>query len=231
MDELEKLKEEVYKANIALIEVGLVILTWGNASAITKDRRYIIIKPSGISYDKMRPEDMVILDIEGNVVEGDLRPSSDTPTHLELYRNFPEVNSIIHTHSTHATSFAQAENPIRAIGTTHADYFYGDVPVSRRLTVEETEKDYELNTGRVIVETFRNTNPLKIPCCLVASHGVFVWGRDCKEAVHNAIVIEEIAKMNIFSFLINQKTAGISQHILDKHYYRKHGKKAYYGQI
>ena len=227
---INKLKIDVYKANVALKESGLVLFTWGNVSGITKDRKYVVIKPSGVPYNKISPKDMVVIDLNGKVLEGDLNPSSDTPTHLELYRNFTNINSIVHTHSTNATSFAQAKIPIKALGTTHADYFYGEIPVTRDLTKEEITSDYELNTGKVIVETFTNFSPDQVPACLVASHGVFAWGKSCENAVHNAIIVEEIAKMKIYSLMINADINQISNVLLNKHYLRKHGKNSYYGQ-
>lgn len=225
---LEKIKQQVYEANIELYNSKLVIFTWGNVSARYED--YIVIKPSGVKYEVMKPADMVVLDLTGNVIEGDFNPSSDTPTHIELYNAWSGIKGICHTHSNYATSFAQAGKPITAMGTTHADYFYGDVPCTRELTKEETTTDYEKNTGLVIVETFKNLNYNVIPAVLVKHHGVFSWGKSASESVHNAIVLEEIAKMNFKTNLINCENNKLEQYTLDKHYLRKHGKNAYYGQ-
>lgn len=224
----ENIKKEVYEANVDLVKYNLVIFTWGNVSA--RIDNCVIIKPSGVEYSKMSPNDMVVLDLEGNILEGKYKPSSDTPTHLELYKNFSEIKGICHTHSTYATSFAQAEIGIECFGTTHADYFYGTIPCSRNLTKDEVAANYELNTGKVIVETFKNFDYMKIPGILVNSHGVFAWGKSAKNAVHNAVVIEELAKMNLNTILLTENKKPIPQYILDKHYNRKHGKNAYYGQ-
>ncbi len=226
---LGKLKEEVLKANIDLKKSGLVIHTWGNVSGIDRENNLIVIKPSGVDYSEMKAVDMVVVDMDGNVVEGDLNPSSDTPTHLEIYRNFPCAGGIVHTHSTVATAWAQAGRPIPAMGTTHADYFYGDIPCTRKLRPEEIETDYELNTGRVIVETFRNIDAHAIPAVIVNDHGPFAWGKDPAEAVYNAIVLEEVAKMALMTHSIAGNDA-VDQYLLDKHYMRKHGRDAYYGQ-
>ena len=225
---LESLKEEVFKANLELVKYNLVIFTWGNVSAREGD--YVVIKPSGVDYDTMKADDMVVLDLDGNRIEGKYNPSSDTPTHLELYKAFPEIKGITHTHSNYATSFAQAGKSIEAFGTTHADYFYGDIPVTRYLTKEETEIDYEKNTGKVIIETFKNKDYMAIPGVLVRSHGVFSWGKDAHNSVHNAVVMEELAKMNYQTLVLNQGDNKLPQYTLDKHYNRKHGKNAYYGQ-
>lgn len=225
---LDEIKQKVYDANIELYHSKLVILTWGNVSEKYGD--YIVIKPSGVKYEKMTPNDMVVLDIDGNIIDGKLNPSSDTPTHLELYKSFPNINGICHTHSNYATSFAQSGKPIEALGTTHADYFYGDVPCTRELTKEETETNYEKNTGLVIAEKFKNLDYMAIPAVLVKHHGVFSWGKSASESVHNAIVLEEIAKMNFKTNLINNTNNKLQQYTLDKHYNRKHGKNAYYGQ-
>lgn len=227
---LEQLKEQVWKANLKLPEYGLVTFTWGNVSGIDREKGLFVIKPSGVEYDKLRPEHMVVVDLEGNKVEGDLNPSSDTPTHLELYKAFPECGGIVHTHSSWATSFAQACKPIPAFGTTHADYFYGEIPVTRLMTKEEIENDYEKNTGIVIIEKFKNLDPAAIPGVLVANHGPFAWGTDADNAVHNAVVMDEVAKMAYRSMQLTPRLPQISQNILDKHYLRKHGKNAYYGQ-
>ena len=227
---LEKLKEQVCLANLDLPKYGLVTFTWGNVSAIDREKGLFVIKPSGVEYDKLRPEDMVVVDLEGHKVEGEMNPSSDTPTHLELYKAFPECGGIVHTHSPWATSFAQACRGIQPFGTTHADYFYGEIPATRLMTKEEIENDYEKNTGLVIIETFKNLDPAAIPAVLVSNHGPFAWGTDAKNAVHNAVVLEEVAKMAIRAMQLNPDMPSISQTILDKHYLRKHGANAYYGQ-
>ena len=227
---LEELKQEVLEANLQLPEYGLVTFTWGNVSGICRERNLVVIKPSGVSYDGMKAEDMVVVDLDGNVVEGDLKPSSDTPTHLELYKAFPNLGGIVHTHSRWATSFAQAGIALPALGTTHADTFYGDVPVTRLLTPEEIAGEYEKETGTVIIECFKDMDPMDIPGVLVHSHGPFSWGKDAKEAVHNAVVLEEVAFMAYHTLQLNPEKGRISQEILDKHYYRKHGANAYYGQ-
>jgi len=229
---MRKLKEEVCAANLALVKHGLVIFTWGNVSAIDREKNLVVIKPSGIDYDKMKPEDMVALDLDGNVVEGKLKPSSDAPTHLELYRAFPEMCAIVHTHSTYATSWAQGLRGIPCLGTTHADYFYGEIPCTRVMTADEIKHDYELNTGRVIAETFTKLkiDATQVPSVLVANHGPFSWGKNAEMAVHNAVVLEELAKMAILTEKINKDAKAINRNLLDKHYLRKHGKGAYYGQ-
>ncbi len=230
---LSELKEKVYIANVKLKEYNLITLTWGNASAISDDRKHVVIKPSGVDYDKMTPSDMVVTDLDGNIVEGNLNPSSDLDTHLELYRNFPEIKSVVHTHSRWATATAQAECDIPCYGTTHADNFYGTIPLTRHLTKEEIADKYELNTGKVIVETFvkKNIDPMKIPAVLVCKHGPFSWGEDTVKAVENALVMEESAYMAyIAKSLTNGMVEPAPQELLDKHYTRKHGKNAYYGQ-
>lgn len=224
----KELKEQVFRANLDLVRYNLVIFTWGNVSAREGD--YIVIKPSGINYDAMKADDMVVLDLDGNKIEGKYNPSSDTPTHLELYKAFPEIKGITHTHSNYATSFAQAGKPIEAFGTTHADYFYGNIPVTRNLDECEVVENYEKNTGKVIIETFTNIDYMAIPGVLVRSHGVFSWGKSASDSVHNAVVIEELAKMNYQSMQLNSNIAQFPKYILDKHYNRKHGKNAYYGQ-
>ena len=226
---LEQLKEEVLRANLALRSYGLVTLTWGNASGIDRESGLVVIKPSGVEYDDMRAEDMVVLDLDGNVVEGTLNPSSDTPTHLELYRNFPDIGGVVHTHSIYATAFAQAHKDLPALGTTHADHFYGDVPCTEDMTEEEIGGDYELNTGKVIVRTFEGKSPNDIPAVLVASHGVFTWGKNAKKAAENALVVEKTAEMAYLALTVAPEKK-ISQALLDRHYLRKHGANAYYGQ-
>ncbi len=226
---LEKLKEEVYRANLDLVEHGLVIFTWGNVSGIDRERGLVVIKPSGVSYDEMRPQDMVVMNLYGQFVEGNLKPSSDTPTHLVLYRQFQNIGGVVHTHSEWATSWAQAGTGIPALGTTHADYFYGEIPCTRKMTKEEIEKDYELETGKVIVERFKELNPDQVPGVLVNNHGPFSWGTDAHNAVHNAVVMEEVAKMTFRTLQLNPETR-MDQVLLDKHFLRKHGKDAYYGQ-
>ncbi|MGS7809220.1 L-ribulose-5-phosphate 4-epimerase [Clostridioides difficile] len=227
-----QLKEEVLEANLALPKHDLVTFTWGNVSGIDRNAGLIVIKPSGVPYDALTIEDLVVVDLEGNVVEGDLRPSSDTPTHLALYRALPEIGGIVHTHSPWATSWAQAKRAIPAFGTTHADYFYGEIPCTRELSDEEIETAYELETGNVIIETLNELHlePVAVPGVLVANHAPFCWGKDADEAVHNAVVLEEVAKMGIHALNLNPGLAPIKQSILDKHYLRKHGENAYYGQ-
>jgi len=221
------MKHTVLQANLDLVKHGLVLFTWGNVSAIDRKTGLITIKPSGLSYDAMTAEDMVVVDLEGNVVQGTLRPSSDTPTHIELYKAFPEISGIVHTHSTHATAFAQAGRDIPAYGTTHADYFHGSVPCARALTKDEVDTDYEKNTGKVIIETVKD--PVAVPAILVKNHAPFAWGKDAAEAVYHAAVLEEVAKMAILTEQIGGKQPA-DDYLLDKHYNRKHGKNAYYGQ-
>ncbi len=226
---LEKLKEQVLQANLDLVKHGLVLFTWGNASGIDREKDMVVIKPSGVAYDIMKPNDMVVLNLYGQVVEGHLKPSSDAATHLVLYRQFPNIGGVVHTHSEWATSWAQAGRGIPAFGTTHADYFYGEIPCTRKLTKEEIEGEYELETGRVIVERFKDLNPDQVPGVLVSNHGPFNWGKDVANAVHNAVVMEEVAKMAFRTLILNSETA-MDQVLLDKHFLRKHGKEAYYGQ-
>ena len=229
---LEALKEEVFQANLELKRQNVVIYTWGNVSGITEDRKYMVIKPSGIAYETMKVEDMVVLDVEnGKKVEGEWNPSSDTETHLVLYRRFPKLFGIVHTHSTYAVSFAQAGKAIRALGTTHADYFYGDIPCTRALKEDEVKGDYEKNTGKVIVECIEKLqlDPLAIPGILVKNHGPFAYGISPKKAVENAVVLEKIAEMAFRTLLLNPESS-MESYVLDKHYSRKHGKNAYYGQ-
>ena len=228
---LEDLKEAVWKANLQLPKLGLVTFTWGNVSGIDRERGLVVIKPSGVEYDVMTPEDMVVVSLAtGERVEGRWKPSSDTPTHLVLYRAFPDCGGIVHTHSRWATSFAQAGLGIQPLGTTQGDYFYGEIPCTREMTPAEIAGAYEEETGNVIVETFANQNPAQIPAVLVHSHGPFPWGCDAAEAVHNAAVLEEVAFMNFHSLQLNPGQTRMQQELLDKHYLRKHGKNAYYGQ-
>ncbi|WP_339737122.1 L-ribulose-5-phosphate 4-epimerase [uncultured Sunxiuqinia sp.] len=226
---LEELKVQVCQANLDLVKHQLVVFTWGNVSGIDRKNGLVVIKPSGVSYDGMKPEDMVVLDLDGKQVEGKYKPSSDTPTHLVLYRNFKNIGGIVHTHSEWATSWAQAGKPIPAIGTTHADYFYGEIPCTRKMTDDEIKGAYELETGNVIVERFKELNPDFMPGVLVNNHAPFSWGTDPHDAVHNAVVLEEVAKMTFRSFHLNPNTE-MAQTLLDKHFLRKHGKDAYYGQ-
>ena len=228
---LEQLRQEVCNANLALPKHGLVTFTWGNVSAIDRESGMVVIKPSGVEYDNMTAEDMVVLDLAtGKVVEGKWKPSSDTPTHLELYRAFENIGGIVHTHSRWATSFAQAGVGIAPLGTTHGDYFYGEIPCTRAMTPEEIGGEYEKETGSVIIETFKGTDPMSIPAVLVKSHGPFAWGKDAAEAVHNAVVLEEISFMNYRTMTLNPQITNMQQELLDKHYLRKHGDNAYYGQ-
>lgn len=228
---LEDLKEAVWKANLQLPKLGLVTFTWGNVSGIDRERGLVVIKPSGVEYDVMTPEDMVVVSLAtGERVEGRWKPSSDTPTHLVLYRAFPDCGGIVHTHSRWATSFAQAGVGIQPLGTTQGDYFYGEIPCTREMTPAEIAGAYEEETGNVIVETFSGKNPAQIPAVLVHSHGPFTWGCDAAEAVHNAAVLEEVAFMNFHSLQLNPGQTRMQQELLDKHYLRKHGKNAYYGQ-
>jgi len=226
----EKLKEIVCKANIELQTQKLVIFTWGNVSGIDRDANVVAIKPSGVSYDKLTPDEIVLLDLEGNILEGNLNPSSDTATHLELYRNFEALGGICHTHSPNATMWAQACKGIPCFGTTHADHFYGEVPVTEVMTAQEIENDYELNTGKVIVRRFSKIGPMEVPAVLVANHGPFTWGKTPQKSVENAVVLEQVAAMASGTIAINENQKNISQVLLDKHYLRKHGKNAYYGQ-
>jgi L-ribulose-5-phosphate 4-epimerase len=227
---LESLKEAVLEANLALPKYGLVTFTWGNVSGIDRAQGAVVIKPSGVPYNEMRTEHLVVVDLDGNRLEGDLRPSSDTLTHLVLYKAFPEIGGVVHTHSSWCTIWAQAGRGLPALGTTHADYFYGEIPCTRKMTVEEIQSAYEENTGHVIVETFQNKNPLHIPGVLVHSHGPFGWGKDAEEAVHNAVVMEEVAKMAYHTVMLTPGIPSMQQVLLDKHFLRKHGANAYYGQ-
>lgn len=229
---LEQLKEAVCAANLELVKKGVVIYTWGNVSGIDREKGLVVIKPSGVSYDGMSAEDMVVLDLEtGKTVEGRYKPSSDTPTHLALYKAFPEIMGVTHTHSVNAVAFAQAGMAVPALGTTHADYFYGDIPCTRGLTEEEVKQDYELNTGKVIIETIRELGyqPMDIPAILVRNHGPFSWGKDAADSVYHAVVLETVAEMAMKALSLNPQSS-VPQYLLDKHYFRKHGKNAYYGQ-
>lgn len=230
---LDELKRKVFEANMLLPKYGLVTFTWGNVSGIDRNRNLVVIKPSGIPYEDMRTVDMVVVDLDGNVVEGKWKPSSDTPTHVELYKAFPSIGGIVHTHSSYATSWAQAGRDIPCYGTTHADYFYGDIPCLRCLTKDKIEEAYERNTGLLIVSEFARLgkDPAGVPGCLCKNHGPFVWGKDSGEAVHNAVVLEEVAKMAYRCEQINPAVQPAPQELQDKHYLRKHGKNAYYGQI
>jgi len=226
---LEKLKREVFKANIDLVKHGLVIHTWGNVSGKDHETGLVVIKPSGVSYSSMKEEDMVVLDSDGNIVEGKYKPSTDSPTHLFLYNAWPSLGGIVHTHSSYATAWAQAGKDIPPLGTTHADHFYGAVPCTRELTSAEVETEYELNTGKVIVERLKGIDPLAVPSSLVSYHGPFCWGLDPAEAVYNAVALEEIARMAFYTVLL-KKSEPVESYLLDKHFKRKHGKDAYYGQ-
>lgn len=229
---LEKLKKDVLEANLQLPKHGLVTFTWGNVSGIDRNQGLVVIKPSGVPYEELTLEDMVVVDLEGNIIEGTKRPSSDTPTHLALYRSFQHVGGIVHTHSPWATAWAQAGRSIPALGTTHADYYYGEIPCTRTLTKDEITRAYELETGNVIIETFETggIDPLAMPGVLVSNHAPFCWGKNANQAVHNAVVLEEVAKMALHTFQLNSQIEPIDQFLLDKHYLRKHGVNAYYGQ-
>ena len=229
---LEELKKQVYEANMLLPAYKLITFTWGNVSGIDREKGLFVIKPSGVEYELLKPEDMVVLDLDGKVVEGDYRPSSDTATHLEIYKAFSEVGGVVHTHSSYATSWAQSGRSIPCYGTTHADYFYGDIPCLRCLNADEIEEAYEENTGHLIVNEFgaRNIDPMAMPAVLCKNHGVFTWGKDAVDAVHASVVVEEVAKMAFRTELINKDVKPAPQELQDKHYYRKHGANAYYGQ-
>lgn len=229
---LEALKQAVYEANMELPKRGLVTYTWGNVSGIDRETGYVVIKPSGVDYEDLTPDQLVVLDLDGNIIEGDLNPSSDTKTHLELYKAYPELGGIVHTHSPHAVGWAQAGRDIPCYGTTHADYFYGPVPCARCLTTEEVEEDYEKNTGKVIIETFnsRQLNPVHVPGVICHSHGPFTWGKNAAQAVYHAVVLEEVAKMAMYTVTVKPEAAPAPQHVQDKHFMRKHGPNAYYGQ-
>ena len=227
---LEKLKKEVYEANMELPRRGLITYTWGNVSGIDREQGLFVIKPSGVRYEELKPEDMVVMDLKGNKVEGRYNPSSDTATHLELYLAFSEIGGVVHTHSPSATAWAQAGRFIPCYGTTHADYFYGEIPCARSLTAEEVQDAYEKNTGLVIIETFKGMNPMHVPGVLCKNHGPFTWGKDAAEAVHNSVVLEEIAKMNLMTEQLNANMVPAPEYLQDKHFLRKHGPNAYYGQ-
>lgn len=229
---LETLREEVYRANMELPARGLVTYTWGNVSGIDRERGLVVIKPSGVEYEDLTPDSLVVVDLDNHVVEGTLNPSSDTKTHVELYKAFPSIGGIVHTHSSHAVAWAQAGRDIPCYGTTHADYFYGSVPCTRNLTAEEVNEDYELNTGKVIAETFRvrGLDPVAVPAIICHSHGPFTWGKNAAQAVYHAVVLEEVAKMALYTITIRPDAPEAPQYVQDKHYLRKHGKNAYYGQ-
>ncbi|OLS36752.1 L-ribulose-5-phosphate 4-epimerase [Bacillus sp. MRMR6] len=229
---LEQLKKNVLEANLQLPKHGLVTFTWGNVSGIDREQGLVVIKPSGVPYEELKMDDLVVLNLDGGIIEGSLRPSSDTPTHLALYRAFPQIGGIVHTHSLWATSWAQAGRAIPALGTTHADYFYGEIPCTRSLHKDEIDRGYELETGQVIIETFKKEglDPIAMPGVLLAGHAPFSWGKDANQAVHNAVVLEEVAKMGLNTLLLNPNIKPIDQFLLDKHYLRKHGANAYYGQ-
>ena len=226
---LEKLKQEVLEANLDLVKNNLVILTWGNVSALDRESGLVVIKPSGVSYSEMKAEDMVVVDLDGKIIEGDLRPSSDTPTHLAIYRHFKEVGGVVHTHSTYATAWAQAGRAIPNIGTTHADTFYHDIPCTEEMSKEQIESAYEASTGDVIVDVFANQNPMHTPAVLVKHHGPFTWGKSAKEAVQNSVILEEVARMASITVALNP-TVEMNNELIEKHYNRKHGKNASYGQ-
>jgi L-ribulose-5-phosphate 4-epimerase len=227
---LEDLKVKVFKANLDLAKYGLVTLTWGNVSGIDREKNLVVIKPSGVDYDKMKADDMVVVDMNGKIVEGKLRPSSDTPTHIVLYKNFKKIGAITHSHSTYATIFAQACREIPCYGTTHADHFYGTIPLTRFLTKKEVEEGYELNTGKAIVERFKNLDPVATPGVLLAGHAPFTWGSSPSESVKNNLILERVAEMAFASLQLNPELKALPKHIINKHYMRKHGPNAYYGQ-
>ena len=227
---LEELKKKVYEATMELQKKKLVIYTWGNVSEIDRETGLVVIKPSGVEYDTMKPEDMVVVDLQGNIVEGNYKPSTDTPTHLVLYNKYPQIGGVVHTHSEWATTFAQAGMDIPAFGTTHADYFYGDIPCTRDLTDDEINGEYEKETGNVIVETIGEKDPLEVPGIVVKNHGPFAWGKDADSAVYNAVVLDKVAEMAYKTMTLNNRVQHVKQTLLDKHYLRKHGANAYYGQ-
>ena len=227
---LEELKKEVLKANQDLVKYGLVTLTWGNVSGIDREKNLIVIKPSGVDYDQLKIEDMVVLDLDGKIVEGNKRPSSDSPTHIELYKTFTKIGGITHTHSKHATMFAQACKEIPCLGTTHADHFYGTIPVTRFLTETEVDSGYEKNTGALIIERFKDLDPVSMPGVLVAGHAPFTWGKNAVDSVKNGLILERIAEMALGTFQLKSDVNDLPQYIKEKHYQRKHGPNAYYGQ-
>ncbi|MDI9483619.1 MAG: L-ribulose-5-phosphate 4-epimerase [Bacillota bacterium] len=227
---LKELKEQVFRANLLLVEYKLVTFTWGNVSGIDREKGLVVIKPSGVPYDQLKAEHMVVVDLEGNIREGTLKPSSDTPTHLVFYKHFKEIGGVVHTHSPWATSFAQAGRGIPALGTTHGDYFYGEIPCTRKMSEKEINGEYEEETGNVIVETFRDKNPMEVQAVLVNMHGPFTWGKDPMKAVENSVVLEEVAKMAFNTMMISPGIGKMDQSLLDRHYLRKHGAAAYYGQ-
>ncbi len=227
---LEELKQSVWQANLDLVKHGLVVMTWGNVSGIDRQSGLVAIKPSGVAYDDLRSEQIVLVDLNGKVVEGQLKPSSDTPTHVELYRAFPKLGGVTHTHSAHATMFAQAGRAIACLGTTHADHFHGEVPITRPLTPAEVEADYEGNTGRVIVERFKGLDPEAVPAVLAVGHGPFSWGKSAADSVKNAVALEEVARMALGTFTLAPQIFPLPFHVMNKHYYRKHGPGATYGQ-
>ncbi len=227
---LDELKKKVLEANLSLVKYGLVTLTWGNVSGIDRKDGLIVIKPSGVEYDKMQSGDMVVVDLDGKIVDGNLRPSSDTPTHIELYKAFAEIGGVTHTHSINAAAFAQAGREVPCLGTTHADSFFGPVPITRLMTREEVEEAYERNTGKVIIERFKKLDPMSTPGVLVAGHGPFCWGKDAEDSARNSLMLERIAEMARKTFQINPDAKGLPEYVLNKHHERKHGKKAYYGQ-
>ena len=227
---LEGLKQQVYEANMMLVKHGLVTFTWGNVSGIDREKGLFVIKPSGVDYDKLSANDMVVIDMNGNVVEGKLNPSTDTPTHLRLYKEFKDIGGVCHTHSTYAVAWAQAGKDIPCFGTTHADYFYGSIPCARALTEQEIKEDYEGNTGKAIVESFKNRSPVYVPGAVCKHHGPFTWGRDAAQAVYHAVVLEEVAKMSLLTLQVNPSAAPVPSALQNKHFLRKHGPNAYYGQ-
>lgn len=228
--EVKRFKEEVCEANLELAAKKLVLYTWGNVSGILREANLVVIKPSGVPYEKLTSDMMVVLDLDGTILEGNYNPSSDTPTHLVLYREFTKIGGVVHTHSTYATAWAQAKKSIDCYGTTHSDYFYNDIPCTPELTPEEINGDYELNTGKVIVKAMKDRDYMSVPGILVANHGPFTWGKDANNAVHNSVVLEELARMAQLTISINRDISGIKEVLMNKHYLRKHGKNAYYGQ-
>jgi len=227
---LKQLREQVLEANLEVVRRGLVLYTFGNVSGISRADNLVAIKPSGVPYERMKADDIVITDLDGKIVWGELRPSSDLDTHLHLYKSFPEIGSVVHTHSEHATAWAQASRPIPPLGTTHADYFYGPVPITRELTPDEIKNDYVRATGIAITEAFGNRDPMEVPAALVAGHGPFAWGRTPNDAVHNAVVLEAVARIAMYTFSLRPDAQGVSRALLDRHYFRKHGAGATYGQ-